>query len=532
MDYALSLPCPSLDRSASLAASRMPRRPLFPIALAILLPTATTAQRATAPREVPAAMREVREADLKRDLYAMASDGMRGREGGTIDELRASIWVADQYRKIGLAPRGDDGTYFQWFTMVRTRVSTTMSRVMIGGQPFALFTDVTAPGVVPIEAAGAITWLADLADTTVDVRGKIVAAMLPVPNPASIRPNSYPLNVRYVDAAIAAMNVRFARRGAAAILLVADARTDAAFGPFATMRVRGLYDVDHGVPRFNGGSDRLAPMPQLGQGAPPVLLFRANMAATLQAQPTAEIAVRLERFETTSVNVIAELKGTDATLRDEYVLYSSHQDANGTRYVIDGDSVWAGADDNGSVSVAQFAAARAFVKHPGKRSVLFVHHGSEERGLIGSRWHAAHPVVPIGQIVAVINGDMIGRNHPDSASLLGVQPPHRNSTEFVAMALKANALTAKFTLDSLWDRPTHPEGWYFRSDHVPYARVGVPSLMWTTNLHDDYHTPKDNPQRIDYPKLTRMAQWMYLTGWFVANADKRPAVDPGFKLER
>jgi Zn-dependent M28 family amino/carboxypeptidase len=164
--------------------------------------------------------------------------------------------------------------------------------------------------------------------------------------------------------------------------------------------------------------------------------------------------------------------------------------------------------------------------------VLFINHGSEERGLIGSRYHAAHPVVPLAQIVAALNGDMIGRNHPDSASLLGSQPPHRNSSDLVAMALRANELTGRFVLDSLWDRPTHPEGWYFRSDHLPYARMNVPALMYSTNLHDDYHTPRDNPARIDYPKLTRMAQWMYMTGWLVANAPERPKLDPGFKLER
>ena len=100
------------------------------------------------------------------------------------------------------------------------------------------------------------------------------------------------------------------------------------------------------------------------------------------------------------------------------------------------------------------------------------------------------------------------------------------------MALRANEMTGRFVLDSLWDRPTHPEGWFFRSDHAPYARLNVPAVMFSTNLHDDYHTPRDRPDRIDYPKLTRMAQWMYVTGWLVANAPERPKVDPGFKLER
>jgi Zn-dependent M28 family amino/carboxypeptidase len=256
------------------------------------------------------------------------------------------------------------------------------------------------------------------------------------------------------------------------------------------------------------------------------------MRETLERQPQLELSIRLERFTTPSVNVIGVVRGTDPKLRDEYVVFSSHQDANGVRVTLEGDSVHAGADDNASVTAADLAAARAFVRQPGKRSALFINHGSEERGLIGSRYHAAHPVVPLQQIVAVLNGDMIGRNNPDSAALLGTQPPHRNSSELVAMALKANALTGKFELDTIWDRPTHPEGWYFRSDHLPYARSNVPALMYSTNLHDDYHTPRDNPARIDYAKLTRMAQWIYLTGWFVANAPERPKLEPDFHLER
>ena len=111
-----------------------------------------------------------------------------------------------------------------------------------------------------------------------------------------------------------------------------------------------------------------------------------------------------------------------------------------------------------------------------------------------------------------------------------MQPPHRNSADLARLALDANARTTRFRLDSTWDRPTHPEGWYFRSDHVPYAERSVPALFFSSNLHQDYHTPRDEPQRIDYAKLTRMAQWMYMTGWIAANAKVRPAVDSGFVL--
>jgi Zn-dependent M28 family amino/carboxypeptidase len=132
----------------------------------------------------------------------------------------------------------------------------------------------------------------------------------------------------------------------------------------------------------------------------------------------------------------------------------------------------------------------------------------------------------------VLNGDMIGRNDPTTAALLGAVPPHRNSPELVDMALAANQAVTHFTVDSSWDSPDHREGWYYRSDHLAYARAGVPALFFTTLLHEDYHTPFDNPDRIDITKLTKMTQWMYATGRTVAETTKRPAVDPNFKLER
>ncbi|MBL0171221.1 MAG: M28 family peptidase [Gemmatimonadaceae bacterium] len=481
-------------------------------------------------------MSAIREADLKRDLYAMAGDGMRGREAGTVDEMRASVWVAEQLRTIGVKPAGQDGSYFQWWNMLVTRVSTVSSSATIAGQTLTMWKDIVPLGAAMADATGPTVWVGDGSDSTIDVRGKIAVAMMMAPAAASIRTTTNSYELRYTQAAITATTARLQRRGASAIIIVADSTADIALVPLGIVRKRGTQDVIGGASRF--ANQAPPPTAQAVAAAPrnaqtPSFLVHSAMASTLRgASVNAELHVRLERFETPSTNVVGIIRGTDPKLRDEYVLYSSHQDHDGVRYFIGGDSVWAGADDNGSVSVAVLAAARAFVKQPPKRSILIVFHGAEERGLLGSRYHAAHPVVPLASIVAVLNGDMIGRNHPDSASLLGIQPPHRNSSELVEMALKANDLTGKFKLDSIWDRPTHPEGWYFRSDHVPYARLNVPSIEYSTNLHPDYHTPRDKPSAIDYPKLTRMTQWMYLTGWFVANAPKRPAIDPGFKLER
>jgi Zn-dependent M28 family amino/carboxypeptidase len=256
------------------------------------------------------------------------------------------------------------------------------------------------------------------------------------------------------------------------------------------------------------------------------------LSAEVAADARLVASIFTDSFQYPSVNIIAKVPGRDARLRDEYVLYSAHQDHDGERYTVNGDNIWNGADDNATTAVALLAIGRAVVASPGRRSSLFIWHGSEERGLMGSRWYVKHPTVPLTSIVACLNGDMIGRNDPDTAALLGATGPHRNSPDLVNIALAANTAVTKFTVDSSWDDPQHREGWYYRSDHLPYARSGVPALFFSTLLHADYHTPFDNPDRIDTAKLTRMTRWMYATGRAVSEAATRPAVDPNFKLER
>src|SRR5262245_18700501 len=295
--------------------------------------------------DIPGAYSAIREADLRRDVGQMAGPAMRGREGGTVDEMRASIWVAEQYRRIGLKPMGDDSTWFQWFDMTRTRVSVTASRASIGGQAMTFFRDFIPVGVVPAEAAGAVLWVPDPTDTTVDVRGRIVATSVLPPAPGAIRANSYTFASRFADAAINGTVGRFARRGAAAVILVASPPVDSAFEVVSSARSRGTYDVDNAVPRGANGSPRIAPPPALGTGPTPAYLVRAAMREVLEQQPQAELSIQLERFTTPSVNVIGVVRGTDPQLRNEYVVFSSHQDANGVRVTLEGDSVHAGADD-------------------------------------------------------------------------------------------------------------------------------------------------------------------------------------------
>ncbi len=481
----------------------------------------------------------IREADLKRDMYAMAGDNMRGREAGTIDEMRASMWLAEEMRKSGVKPKGEDGGWFQWWNMRRTRLSSISSSVSLGGKPMTLWTEITPTSNAAADVSAPTVFVGDGRDTTIDVRGKIAVATL-VASTVPLRSTTNTYEYRYTRQAITSQGAALSRRGAAGVILVADSIGELGYEGVWKLQSRGTYDVVGGVPRFSqnpgGGRGGGAGGRGAGAGGPPpapapvLFVRRASLAQLRTDGQMVSIKLHTEQFETPSVNVIGVVAGTDPKLRDEYVVFSSHQDHDGVRFDVAGDSIWNGADDNASTSVALLAIARSWVKHPSKRSALFIFHGAEERGLLGSRYHVAHPVVPLAQMAAVLNGDMIGRNSPDTAALMGAQPPHRNSMPLVQMALDANSATTKFVIDSLWDRPTHPEGWYFRSDHVPYAERNVPSLFFSSNLHPDYHTPRDDEKGINYGKLTHMTQWMYMTGWMVGNAAQRPALDAGFVL--
>jgi hypothetical protein len=468
----------------------------------------------------PPALTAIDSAQIREDLFALAGDAMRGREGGTLDELRASVWVARRAREAGLEPAGDDGTYFQWWSIQRTTISDASSAAL-DGAPLELWREAAVASQVDTSLVLPLVWIGDASGdslTSLHLRGRAVAALL---LPPSRPPESWVSlrEWRYARQAIAERVAALSRSGASAIVLVAGDSTDGAFQAISTGFRRGSYSVDT-VSRSRG------------RALVPVLWTPARLESRVREAKLLQLDVRVEHFSYPSVNIVAKVKGTDPELSSQFVLFSGHQDHDGVRYSVDGDSIWNGADDNASVSVAMLAIGRAMARNPAPRSALFVWHGSEERGLLGSRWFVAHPTVPLSSIVAVLNGDMIGRNSPDSAALLGVQPPHLNSRALARAALEANDRIGHFTIDSTWDRPDHAERWYFRSDHLPYARAGVPAVFFTTLLHDDYHTPRDGPELIDIRKLTRMARWMYATGWAVAAERDRPDVVPGVTLER
>ena len=329
---------------------------------------------------LPPELSSIRESDLKQDLYTLAGDSMRGRRAGTADELRGAAWIAQQAQKAGLKPAGDNGTYFQFFPLVRIVLDET-STININGKPLKLWKDALVvndynpffprlysyPGETNLD--GKILWLSSIADTIKQViKGSIVAMKIYPPTPLPFPSVNFE-DVAYAFAAINQQTNTLKRQGAVAIILVADDRTEAAIKQYLNNNFeKGLYGIDDG----NTPTENIFP----------VILVHNNAALDLQ-QPGANIIANLHssRFIYPSVNVVAVAPGTDPIAKKEFVLYSGHHDHDGVATPINVDSIWNGADDNASVCVALLAIGRAFVKQPAKRSALFVWHGSEERGL-------------------------------------------------------------------------------------------------------------------------------------------------------
>jgi Zn-dependent M28 family amino/carboxypeptidase len=186
------------------------------------------------------------------------------------------------------------------------------------------------------------------------------------------------------------------------------------------------------------------------------------------------------------------------------------------------DSICNGADDDGSGTVGVVELAEAFSR-PGarpRRSVIFLTVSGEEHGLWGSAYFADNPPVPVGQIVANLNADMIGRNWKDTIVAIG-----REHSDLGATLARVNAAHPELRMTAIDDR-WPGERFYFRSDHYNFAVKGVPILFFFNGTHADYHQATDSPDKLDAEKESRILKLLFYLGQDVANAASRPKWNP------
>ena len=231
-----------------------------------------------------------------------------------------------------------------------------------------------------------------------------------------------------------------------------------------------------------------------------------------------------------SENVLGYLEGSDK--KNELVIVTAHYDHIGLNSHGE-DKINNGADDDGSGTVTVLELAKVFAKakqegNGPRRSMLFMTVTGEEEGLFGSEYYAEHPVYPLASTVVDLNIDMIGRTdaeHLDSLDYVYVIGSDKLSTELHELSEKTNATYTNLNFDYTYNDVNHPTNLYKRSDHWNFARKGIPIIFYFDGIHEDYHLPSDEIEKINFDLLAKRAQCIFYTAWEIANRDKRIVVD-------
>jgi Zn-dependent M28 family amino/carboxypeptidase len=264
----------------------------------------------------------------------------------------------------------------------------------------------------------------------------------------------------------------------------------------------------------------------------------AGAAFDLTASKKASFTVSGQTETLNTQNVVAVLEGSDPLLRNEYVALGAHYDHVGTGAPVAGDNIYNGADDDGSGTTALLGIAEALARgtvRP-KRSILFIWHCGEEKGLWGSKYFTENPTVPLDRIVAQLNIDMIGRSKKigdtslvnaalSASDEIYVIGSKMMSTELGELSERVNRSYLKLNFNYKYDDPNDPERFFFRSDHFNYARKGIPIIFYFDGVHEDYHQPGDSVDKIDFEKMQKVTRTVFMTMWELANAPNRPRVD-------
>lgn len=229
-------------------------------------------------------------------------------------------------------------------------------------------------------------------------------------------------------------------------------------------------------------------------------------------------------------NVIGLVEGSDPDLRDEYVLLAAHYDHVGVGpTTAEGDSIYNGARDNAIGIATIMAAGKYFADHPPKRSIILALWSAEELGLVGSRYFAEHPAVPLEQIVYNLNIDGAGYNDTTKVTIVGLE---RTEAESIF-----KSSTLEFGLDAI-PSPVPELGLFNRSDNVHFARRGIPAPTFSPGftafdeeLQYYYHQPTDESDTINFNYVANYAKAYILSAESIANADEAPFWVPGDEYE-
>lgn len=512
---------------------------------------------------VDRAVDSVTGAEVRRHMETLADDRMRGREAGTADYREAAEYVAAEYAAAGVAPFGDDGTYFQSIGFAESRLVTDSARLVLradGADTELAFRDdfiraggfgepeeeITAPLV--FAGHGIVAPGFDHDDYAgVDVDGRIVVLL-------SGAPPGFDTDRRAFYSSGTGKAALAAGLGAVGVITVRTP-VDQARRPWerylpgiGTSGMRWLDDDGEpfeGFPELAGS----ALLSEAGAGKLFGLAGRdldaifehhaAGGTGSFELGIEATLARRSVQRRVSSSNVIGLLEGSDPLLKDEYVVYTAHLDHIGVRPGEGGDDIHNGAYDNaaGIGVMLEIAQAMGQMEPAPRRSVIFAAVTAEEKGLRGSSYFAKNPPVPAERLVANVNIDMPYLGFP-------VADMHAFGAEHSSLGAAVARATAAVGLELTPD-PLPEEVRFIRSDQFSFVREGIPAValkagsasadpsldgagMLDDFLKNYYHRPGDD-LGLPYSSegAERFARAALLAGLIVADGDARPAWNEG-----
>ncbi len=487
----------------------------------------------------------ISEVNLKANLNFLASDELEGREAAARGERLAALFIVNQFMKYGVKPFGDNGSYFQSFEVVSRVIDTLSTIKIINNSGEEIFSSQYLDGFFraargfnnyDIQCKAVFAGYGISAEEigyddykNVDVNGKFVVVLSGTPQGELHEFFQSRQNKRYSETNYKIETAQ--NRGASGIFFIAPEDLLERWEQYQrylripsitlledlekdTVRIKTIpaftINLEAAGALFDGSEISLNDVLANSTAGEPLNSFPLNNSISLKVNVLSEIK--------TARNIIGIIEGNDELLKEEFVAVSAHYDHVG---LINGE-VYNGADDDGSGTVVVLETAKAFsIKPDNRRSVLFILHTAEEKGLLGSRY-LTNNYSWISDISALVNLDMVGRGHEDSIFVIGSK---KLSSQLYDIIRNVNSETSNFYFNYKFDDPDDPNRYYYRSDHYHYANKNIPIAFFFDDMRVDYHKSTDTPDKINYRKLVRMSELTYTILKTIANLDVKLQLD-------
>lgn len=456
-------------------------------------------------------------AEVESHVRFIASDELEGRRTGEKGNWTAARYIAEQFRSLGLKPAGDKGDYFQRIDFEKNKVATSAT-LLVGKDTLHLGKELIVMTGGPTDISGEVVYvgfgLTDGEDGYKgrDVKGRIVVAQGGSPDAKS------PFEVFQASSEKRKIATE---KGAAALLELYSA------------------SVPWGLVNQYFSNEQIT-LPTTSEARKPVAHLWINNANNQYKQlkeagqtVTLHTSGRLQQ-KAPSANVAGIIEGSNPKLKDEYVILSAHFDhvgvgkQGGPPYQ-PSDSIFNGARDNAMGVTAILSAAKALSKQRPDRSVLVIAFTGEEIGLLGSKYYAEHPLVPLKQTIFALDTDGAGYSDTTIVSVIGLE--RTGAKAEIEAGAKAAGL-------SVFAEPAPEQGLFDRSDNVNFAIKGIPApdfspgfKSFDQEIEKYYHQAIDNPESLNFNYVLRYCQAYAHTARLIANRATRPQWAAGDKYE-